>query len=87
MNISGIGPSFGGFTYNPIKLNNDINVHARDNAAEDIKAADTKKAAAKQEIAAVAYESQVSPEGSVRMKPQVQAVNPMAVRGAENFDF
>ena len=86
MNISGIGPSFGGFTYNPIKLNTDnlTNVHARD--TEDTKVEKTANTRARQEMAGVAYQSQSNSDGSVRVK-QLQAVNPASVRGAENFDF
>ena len=86
MNISGIGPSFGGFTYNPIKLNTDnlTSVHARD--TEDTKVGKTADTRARQEMAGVAYQSQSSSDGSVRVK-QLQAVNPTSVRSAENFDF
>ena len=84
MNISGIGPSFGGFTYNPIKLNNDLNVNSRNVAdVDDSKAVNNIRS--KQNSVGVEYAS-YNPEGSVRLKAGSE-INAAAVRGAENFDF
>ena len=81
MNISGIGPSFGGFTYNPIKLNTDFRAAGSDDAT-----AVAKTSRVQQNVPGVQY-SQYNAEGSVRLKPGSADATSTAVRGAENFDF
>ena len=85
MNISGIGPSFGGFTYNPIKLNTDINTDSRNVSSVDNIGKVSDNLRTKPNSIGAEY-SAYNQEGFVRLKAG-SAQNTVAVRGAENFDF